>query len=118
MTNSKKVLAGVGILGILGLFSSADSNTKLPATTDNIAPAVQQVKPAVQQEAQKLNTAPKVEAVTNSTPSDTSAPSGPYVPPSEITHEQECPITTCNDGSCSSSTGRGTCSHHDGVRHY
>jgi hypothetical protein len=29
-----------------------------------------------------------------------------------------CPITTCNDGSCSSSTGRGTCSHHDGVRSY
>lgn len=27
----------------------------------------------------------------------------------------ECPITTCNDGTCSSSTGRGTCSWHDGI---
>jgi len=26
-----------------------------------------------------------------------------------------CPITTCNDGTCSSSTGRGTCSWHGGV---
>lgn len=29
-----------------------------------------------------------------------------------------CPITTCNDGWCSSSTGSGTCSYHDGVRSY
>ena len=28
-----------------------------------------------------------------------------------------CPITTCNDSTCSSSTGRGTCSHHGGVRY-
>lgn len=31
---------------------------------------------------------------------------------------EECPITTCNDGSCSSSTGRGTCSWHGGVASY
>ena len=30
----------------------------------------------------------------------------------------ECPITTCNDGTCSSSTGRGTCSWHGGVASY
>lgn len=29
-----------------------------------------------------------------------------------------CPVTTCNDGSCSSSVGRGTCSWHGGVDHY
>lgn len=37
---------------------------------------------------------------------------------SSIYQAEICPITTCNDGSCSSSTGRGTCSHHGGVRHY
>ena len=30
----------------------------------------------------------------------------------------QCPITTCNDGSCSSSTGSGTCSWHGGVAGY
>jgi hypothetical protein len=29
-----------------------------------------------------------------------------------------CAVTTCNDGSCSYSTGRGTCSWHDGVAYY
>lgn len=47
-----------------------------------------------------------------------------YVPPPEPEIELEptyqqryasCPITTCNDGTCSSSTGRGTCSWHGGV---
>lgn len=32
-----------------------------------------------------------------------------------IYEAESCPITTCNDGSCSSSTGRGTCSHHGGI---
>ena len=36
---------------------------------------------------------------------------------SGIYYSEECPITTCNDGACSSSTGRGTCSHHGGVSH-
>lgn len=36
---------------------------------------------------------------------------------SGISYDDVCPITTCNDGACSSSTGRGTCSHHGGVRH-
>lgn len=31
------------------------------------------------------------------------------------TNTASCPITTCNDGSCSSSTGRGTCSWHGGI---
>lgn len=35
---------------------------------------------------------------------------------SGIYYSETCPITTCNDGSCSSSTGRGTCSHHGGIR--
>lgn len=35
---------------------------------------------------------------------------------SGITYEEDCPITTCDDGACSSSTGRGTCSHHGGIR--
>lgn len=35
---------------------------------------------------------------------------------SGIYQSDTCSITTCNDGSCSSSTGRGTCSHHGGVR--
>lgn len=30
----------------------------------------------------------------------------------------ECPVTTCNDGTCSNSVGRGTCSWHQGVAHY
>ena len=34
---------------------------------------------------------------------------------SGIYEAESCPITTCEDGSCSSSTGRGTCSHHGGV---
>ena len=29
-----------------------------------------------------------------------------------------CEVTLCNDGSCSFSTGRGTCSHHGGVDRY
>ena len=37
---------------------------------------------------------------------------------SGIYYSETCPITTCNDGACSSSTGRGTCSHHGGVNHY
>ena len=42
-----------------------------------------------------------------------------YSPSKSGIHQAEiCPITTCNDGACSSSTGRGTCSHHGGVRHY
>lgn len=28
---------------------------------------------------------------------------------------EACPITTCNDSTCSQSTGRGTCSWHGGV---
>jgi len=35
---------------------------------------------------------------------------------SGIYYSDSCPITTCNDGACSSSTGRGTCSHHGGIR--
>jgi hypothetical protein len=35
---------------------------------------------------------------------------------SSIYYSDTCPITTCNDGACSKSTGRGTCSHHGGVR--
>lgn len=35
---------------------------------------------------------------------------------SDINYSEECPITTCTDGVCSSSTGRGTCSHHGGIR--
>ena len=27
-----------------------------------------------------------------------------------------CPVTTCNDGTCSESTGSGTCSSHGGIR--
>ena len=34
---------------------------------------------------------------------------------SGIYDAEYCPITTCNDGSCSSSMGRGACSHHGGV---
>lgn len=30
----------------------------------------------------------------------------------------ECPITTCNDGWCSESTGQGTCSSHGGIASY
>lgn len=33
-------------------------------------------------------------------------------------YNDECPITTCNDGTCSESTGRGTCSWHGGVASY
>lgn len=40
------------------------------------------------------------------------------VAPAAQTTSQGCPVTTCNDGSCSSSTGRGTCSWHGGVAHY
>jgi hypothetical protein len=29
-----------------------------------------------------------------------------------------CAVTTCNDGTCSYSTGRGTCSWHGGVAYY
>ena len=36
---------------------------------------------------------------------------------SGIYYSETCPITTCNDGACSTSTGRGTCSHHGGIRH-
>lgn len=36
---------------------------------------------------------------------------------SGIYEAESCPITTCSDGSCSSSTGRGTCSHHGGIAH-
>lgn len=32
--------------------------------------------------------------------------------------DYSCPVTTCNDGTCSNSTGRGTCSWHGGVNHY
>lgn len=35
---------------------------------------------------------------------------------SGIYQADSCKITTCNDGACSTSTGRGTCSHHGGVR--
>lgn len=35
---------------------------------------------------------------------------------SSIYYSEVCPITTCSDGACSRSTGRGTCSHHGGVR--
>lgn len=35
---------------------------------------------------------------------------------SGIYQADTCAITTCNDGSCSTSTGRGTCSHHGGVK--
>lgn len=34
---------------------------------------------------------------------------------SGIYDAESCPITTCSDGSCSSSTGRGTCSYHGGI---
>lgn len=33
-----------------------------------------------------------------------------------VYYSDTCPITTCNDSACSKSTGRGTCSHHGGVR--
>lgn len=39
---------------------------------------------------------------------------GTFVPSPEPEYAS-CPITTCSDGWCSSSTGRGTCSHHGGV---
>ena len=35
---------------------------------------------------------------------------------SGIYQAEACVITTCADGSCSTSTGRGTCSHHGGIR--
>ena len=35
---------------------------------------------------------------------------------SRSSSSDNCPITTCSDGSCSNSSGRGTCSHHGGVR--
>lgn len=38
-----------------------------------------------------------------------------YVPKVSQQQASGCPITTCNDGWCSSSTGRGTCSWHGGV---
>ncbi len=44
-----------------------------------------------------------------------------YSPESSLSISEQsdnCPITTCRDGSCSSSTGRGTCSWHGGVDHY
>lgn len=43
--------------------------------------------------------------------------SGRYSNPSKsgIYEAESCPITTCNDGACSTSTGRGTCSHHGGI---
>lgn len=39
---------------------------------------------------------------------------GTYVKPVYIA-PAGCPVTTCNDGSCSYSTGRGTCSWHGGI---
>lgn len=42
-------------------------------------------------------------------------PITPVVPASTICSGYP---TLCNDGSCSSSTGRGTCSHHGGVDRY
>lgn len=36
---------------------------------------------------------------------------------SGIYQADSCAITTCNDGACSTSTGRGTCSHHGGVKY-
>ena len=33
---------------------------------------------------------------------------------STIYQADSCPVTTCTDGSCSDSVGRGTCSHHGG----
>ncbi len=35
--------------------------------------------------------------------------------PSNKKNRGKCSITTCCDGTCSKSTGRGTCSHHQGV---
>lgn len=41
-----------------------------------------------------------------------------YVAPDPPAEVASCPVTTCNDTSCSESVGRGTCSHHGGVDHY
>lgn len=40
-----------------------------------------------------------------------------YEPPKPVytPRYSQCPATTCCDGTCSYSTGRGTCSWHDGV---
>ena len=49
-------------------------------------------------------------------PKPTPTPIVTYSEP--VYNYSQCPITTCNDGSCSSSTGRGTCSWHGGVASY
>lgn len=46
---------------------------------------------------------------------DSTSPSSYSSDTSTIEYSDTCPITTCQDGACSSSTGRGTCSHHGGV---
>lgn len=57
-------------------------------------------------------------AISNGTKQpETSSYSSPHSSKSGISYDDVCPITTCNDGACSSSTGRGTCSHHGGVRY-
>lgn len=57
-------------------------------------------------------------AISNSTKQpETSSYSSSGSSKSGISYDDVCPITTCNDGACSSSTGRGTCSHHGGVRY-
>lgn len=50
------------------------------------------------------------------TPTDTTTaePATVWTPPVTDTTPTSCPITTCVDGTCSDSTGRGTCSWHGG----
>jgi hypothetical protein len=39
----------------------------------------------------------------------------PGIPQYEEPEYSSCPVTTCNDNTCSYSTGRGTCSWHGGI---
>lgn len=45
-------------------------------------------------------------------------PVATYSAPAVQATQQRCQVTLCNDGSCSYSTGRGTCSWHGGVNTY
>ena len=42
-------------------------------------------------------------------------PQPTYTPTPPVQNQSRCPITTCCDGTCSRSRGRGTCSWHGGV---
>lgn len=57
---------------------------------------------------------PEYQALVLKTTSPVTVPVPAPVATSEPAQTTTCPITTCADGSCSSSTGRGTCSYHGG----